>query len=88
MAAGFGTDPCRSIFKRVQSVFSPEFTDNANVNLVRIGERYVAMTETPLPIEFDEETLDHRGAAALRRQGRRTGDHRTSRTTTPSGTSS
>ena len=55
--AGFGTDPCRSIFKRVQSVFSPDFTDNANVNLVRIGERYIAMTETPLPIEFDEETL-------------------------------
>ena len=54
---GFGTDPCRSIFKRVQSVFSPDFTDNANVNLVRIGERYIAMTETPLPIEFDAETL-------------------------------
>ena len=56
--AGFGTDPCRSIFKRVQSVFSPDLTDNANVNLVRIGERYLAMTETPLPIEFDAETLD------------------------------
>ena len=27
------------------------------MNLVRIGERYIAMTETPLPIEFDEETL-------------------------------
>jgi len=57
MSAGFGTDPCRSIFQRVQSVFSPDFTDNANVNLVRIGERHIAMTETPLPIEFDEETL-------------------------------
>jgi carotenoid cleavage dioxygenase-like enzyme len=54
---GFGTDPCRSIFQRVQSVFSPDLTDNANVNLVRIGERHIAMTETPLPIEFDEETL-------------------------------
>jgi beta,beta-carotene 9',10'-dioxygenase len=58
---GFGTDPCRSIFKRVQSVFSPHVTDNANVNLVRIGERYIAMTETPLPIEFDPETLATRG---------------------------
>ena len=58
MSAGFGTDPCRSIFQRVQSVFSPDFTDNANVNLVRIGERHIAMTETPLPIEFDEETLE------------------------------
>jgi carotenoid cleavage dioxygenase-like enzyme len=63
---GFATDPCRAIFKRVQSVFSPDFTDNANVNLMRLGERYVAMTETPLPVEFDPETLatlGHTGAA-------------------------
>ncbi|HEX6651516.1 MAG TPA: carotenoid oxygenase family protein [Thermoleophilaceae bacterium] len=55
---GFATDPCRSIFKRVQQIFSPELTDNPNVNLARIGERYIAMTETPLPIEVDPETLD------------------------------
>src|SRR5688572_18487873 len=36
LTAGFGTDPCRSIFKRVQSVFSPDFTDNPNVNLVQL----------------------------------------------------
>src|SRR4029453_18226136 len=59
--AGFATDPCRSIFKRVQQIFSPDFTDNPNVNLARIGERYIAMTETPLPIEFDPETLDTGG---------------------------
>src|SRR3954451_22895181 len=35
--AGFATDPCRSLFQRVQSVFSPETTDNANVNLARVG---------------------------------------------------
>ena len=55
---GFATDPCRSIFKRVQQVFSPDMTDNPNVNLAHIGERYIAMTETPMPIEFDAETLD------------------------------
>jgi len=59
---GFATDPCRSIFKRVQQIFSPDFTDNPNVNLARIGERYIAMTETPLPIEFDPDTLDTVGA--------------------------
>jgi carotenoid cleavage dioxygenase-like enzyme len=58
---GFATDPCRSIFKRVQSIFSPEFTDNPNVNLTRIGERYIAMTETPVPVEFDPETLETTG---------------------------
>src|SRR5215212_7085114 len=55
---GFATDPCRAIFKRVQSMFSPDLYDNANVNLMRLGERYVAMTETPLPVEFDAATLD------------------------------
>ena len=55
---GFATDPCRSIFKRVQAIFSPDFTDNPNVNLARIGERYIAMTETPMPVEFDPETLE------------------------------
>jgi beta,beta-carotene 9',10'-dioxygenase len=65
----FGTDPCRSIFKRVQSVFSPEGTDNANVNLTRIGERYIAMTETPLPIEFDPETLGTIGPMSFADKG-------------------
>ena len=57
IGAGFATDPCRQIFKRVQALFSPDFTDNANVNLMQLGERYIAMTETPLPVQFDERTL-------------------------------
>src|SRR3954469_952126 len=65
---GFATDPCRAIFKRVQTMFSPEFTDNTNVNLMRLGERYIAMTETPLPIEFDPQTL-----ATLRHAGKAPG---------------
>src|SRR3954451_14221895 len=63
MGLGFATDPCRAIFKRVQTLFSPDYTDNANVNLMRLGERYVAMTETPLAVEFDPETLATLGRA-------------------------
>jgi carotenoid cleavage dioxygenase-like enzyme len=59
----FATDPCRSIFKRVTAMFSPDFTDNGNVNVARLGERYIAMTETPLPIAFDAETLAAAGIA-------------------------
>jgi carotenoid cleavage dioxygenase-like enzyme len=55
--SGFATDPCRSLFQRVQSVFSPDTTDNANVNLARVGDDYIAMTETPIPVRFDPETL-------------------------------
>jgi beta,beta-carotene 9',10'-dioxygenase len=59
----FATDPCRSLFKRVQTLFSPgsAFTDNANVNVTRLGERFVAMTETPLPVQFDPHTLHSAG---------------------------
>ena len=54
----FATDPCRSMFKRVASVFAaPELGSNTNVNISKLGERFVALTETPLPIEFDHETL-------------------------------
>jgi carotenoid cleavage dioxygenase-like enzyme len=53
----FATDPCRSLFQRVTSVFSPKLTDNANVNLVKLGERFIAMTESPIPVRFDPETL-------------------------------
>jgi carotenoid cleavage dioxygenase-like enzyme len=53
----FATDPCRSLFARVSAMFSPKLTDNANVNLTKVGERFIAMTETPIPVEFDAETL-------------------------------
>lgn len=61
---GFATDPCRSIFKRFAAAFSPELTDNANVNVTRSGERFIAMTETPMPVEFDPATLRTLGHVA------------------------
>src|SRR3954452_12388302 len=51
-AWGFGQDPCRSLFGRMTAAFSPPENDNANVNLTRLGDRYVAMTELPVPVEF------------------------------------
>jgi carotenoid cleavage dioxygenase-like enzyme len=59
----FATDPCRSLFKRVASMFDPKLSDNANVNLVKLGERFISMTETPIPVEFDGETLETAGVA-------------------------
>ena len=55
--AEFATDPCRSIFKRLTTAFWPEFGHNTSVNVSRLGERFLAWTETPLPIEFDPRTL-------------------------------
>jgi beta,beta-carotene 9',10'-dioxygenase len=64
--AGFAQDPCRSIFRRVATMFSGQavLNDNANINLTRLGERYVAMTELPIAVEFDAETLESDGEIA------------------------
>lgn len=59
----FATDPCRSLFKRAMSMFQPKLSDNGNVNLIKLGERFVAMTETPIPVEFDPQTLEAAGVA-------------------------
>jgi carotenoid cleavage dioxygenase-like enzyme len=58
---GFAADPCRSLFKRVMSMNDVFKFDNANVNLQELGRRYIAMTETPLPVEFDVNTLETLG---------------------------
>jgi len=58
----FATDPCRSTFKRMQTLFAgPEFGDNANVNVVKLGERFLTMTESPISVQFDPETLEAAG---------------------------
>ncbi|MFB6344960.1 MAG: carotenoid oxygenase family protein [bacterium] len=55
----FGTDPCRDIFEQFFTYFKPpDPTDNAVVNVAEIADEYLALTETPIPVEFDPETLD------------------------------
>ena len=69
----FATDPCRSLFARAMSIFSPKLTDNANVNLVKLGERYIS----------DDRDADrrrvrrrHPGNGGSRLQGPGDADHR------------
>jgi carotenoid cleavage dioxygenase-like enzyme len=59
----FASDPCRSVFQRVQTLFKggPEFGDSANINVVKLGERFVSMTEAPISVEFDPRTLKSAG---------------------------
>lgn len=76
MAYGeFATDPCRSLFKRVQAFFAPTFSDNANINVTKLGERFIAMTETPIPVEFDAETLAAAGVPPYKVPGHLTTAH-------------
>ncbi len=52
----FATDPCKAAFKG-------EMTEsvNANVTINKVAGDYVAMTETPLPMAFDPQTLETLG---------------------------
>ncbi len=65
---GFAQDPCKTIFKRLFSLFistigqHKDHMPNANVNIAQYTDRLIALTETPLPIEFDPETLTTLGA--------------------------
>jgi beta,beta-carotene 9',10'-dioxygenase len=60
----FATDPCRTLFKRVVTAFvPPAFGNNANVSIVRSGDEFLALTETPLPVKFNPRTLDTLGVA-------------------------
>lgn len=64
----FATDPCRSLFQRVFSVFSPQITDSAKVNVAKLANRFMALGETPLQIEFDPETLASAGVFRYEQQ--------------------
>jgi carotenoid cleavage dioxygenase-like enzyme len=61
----FATDPCRSAFQRVASLFDPDFTDNANVNVAKIMGKWVALTETPMAVSFNPETLETLGVTKI-----------------------
>jgi beta,beta-carotene 9',10'-dioxygenase len=53
----FATDPCRSLFARITSVFSPRITDSAKVSVAKIANHFLALAETPIQVEFDPDTL-------------------------------
>jgi beta,beta-carotene 9',10'-dioxygenase len=73
----FATDPCRSLFKRVQTLFAPGkvLPDNANINVARLGERFISMTETPMPVQFDPHTLQTAGVQPYSVPGQLTTAH-------------
>ncbi len=60
----FAADPCRSRFRRFFTWFfsSPKNEiKNANINVAKLADQYVALYETPLPVRFDIQTLETLG---------------------------
>jgi beta,beta-carotene 9',10'-dioxygenase len=54
----FGTDPARTLIGRVAAAaHAGPLTDNCNVNVVMRAGEMLALTETPLRLAFDPETL-------------------------------
>lgn len=61
---GFASDPCRSLFKKLFTFFLPNSRPpihNANINVAKLADKYVALTEVPLPVKFDQKTLETLG---------------------------
>ncbi|MEY3405524.1 MAG: hypothetical protein RL161_954 [Bacteroidota bacterium] len=57
--ADFATDPCRSLFGKIQTVFNPDpkITDSAKVNVGKVGEDMYALGEPLMQIRIDPVTL-------------------------------
>lgn len=61
---GFAADPCRSLFQRFLTFLIPSSSvaiHNANVNVAKLADTFVALTEVPLPVQFDLHTLETLG---------------------------
>lgn len=58
----FASDPCKKMFGRVMSLFDPSITDNGAVNISRVAGKWLAITESPMAVEFDPLTLESLGS--------------------------
>jgi beta,beta-carotene 9',10'-dioxygenase len=59
---GFAQDPCRALFRKFMTLFTtPDPGNNAVVNVTRLGNEFIAMTEAPLAVRFDPRTLETLG---------------------------
>lgn len=61
---GFAQDPCGKVFKNASSYFVPKEMQNIKNTVVSIADyadKMVALTEVPLPVVFDTQTLSTMG---------------------------
>ncbi|OPX88476.1 MAG: Apocarotenoid-15,15'-oxygenase [Pelotomaculum sp. PtaB.Bin104] len=57
----FATNPKYSLPSRVFLYATGHYTDNASVNVSKVGDSFITMTETPHRVEFDPESLNTLG---------------------------
>jgi carotenoid cleavage dioxygenase-like enzyme len=66
----FATDPCRRIFSGVSTLPVLGRVPNGNVSIERLGRRFRALTEIPVPVRFDAHSLRTLGVEAALHPGR------------------
>lgn len=54
----FATEPRRSLLRRAVAMIRPQFSDNCSFGVARLGDELIAVTETPVAIAFDPQTLE------------------------------
>lgn len=59
--AEFATDPCRSWFAKLQGIASITPSDSAKISVGKMGDRFIALGETPIQVEFDPKSLESVG---------------------------
>jgi beta,beta-carotene 9',10'-dioxygenase len=60
--AEFATNPKSTFLTRIKSIFKSPMTDSAKVSVAKIGQKMLALSETPMQIKFDPKTLTSLGA--------------------------
>ena len=58
---GFAMDPCRTMFQKAFAMFMEQPANNTVVNVTRLEDDFIAMTEFPLTMRFDPKTLETLG---------------------------
>lgn len=58
--AQFGSSPS-GVLEAILARLLPSSTDNTNVNVMRAGDTFIALTETPRYVAFDHESLETDG---------------------------
>ncbi|UQI43351.1 carotenoid oxygenase family protein [Streptomyces sp. HU2014] len=61
-------DPCQKLFGRHMSAYSPNISDNPSVNLMKVAEKFYAINESPMWMEFDPLKLEAHGEHTFKDQ--------------------
>lgn len=54
----FASQPHSNLFTHLMTVLFPRFSDNVAINLTQVDGHYISLADSPVPVEFNPDTLD------------------------------